>query len=196
MIRFSNLRMNWANYAPKLDLQSLTAVTAGQCWRRQKGQNRQAVAALNPHTNFPSICTCSESSAKISVQHSQINQHSEKIGVGACKWTGDLKKLKVVHIDKSFKIKSPDSKKKKQTYAVFVIDFFNIIDLGDFGLDRPDLIYEAISKNIRNSSQDISDEIVERFSIVSYFLYRSKPSGLWLNISDGFDKKEILKFTI
>jgi hypothetical protein len=151
---------------------------------------------IYPHTNFPSICTCSESSAKIGVQHSQTNQHSEKIGVGACRWTGDLKKLKIVHIDKSFKIKPEGSKKKVQTYAVFVIDFFNIIDLGDFALDNPDLIYEAISKSSGNPPQDICDEIIERFSIASYFLYRSKPAGLWINASEGFNREDILKFKI
>jgi excinuclease UvrABC nuclease subunit len=109
------------------------------------------------------------------------------------KWTGDLKNLKIVHIDKSIKTKPKDSKKKVQTYAVFVINFFNIIDLGDFTLENPDLIYEAINKNLRNPSQDISDEIIERFSIASYFLYRSKPSGLWLNTSNGLDKQEFQK---
>jgi excinuclease UvrABC nuclease subunit len=112
------------------------------------------------------------------------------------KWTSDLKKLKIVHIDKSKKIKPEGSKTKKQTYAVFVMDFFNIIDAGDFGLDNPDLIYEAISKNLNNLSRNISDEIIERFSIASYFLYRSKSSGLWINASEGFNREEILKFKI
>jgi hypothetical protein len=106
------------------------------------------------------------------------------------RWTSDLKNLKIVHIDKSVKVKSKDSKKKVQTYAVFVISFFNIIDLGDFTLDNPDLIYEAINKNLCNPSQGISDEMIERFSIASYFLYRSKPSGLWLNVGKEFDKQD------
>jgi hypothetical protein len=80
-----------------------------------------------------------------------------------------------------------------QTYAVFIINFSDIIDLGDFTLDNPDLIYETINKNLRNVSQGISDEIIERFSIASYFLYRSKPSGLWLNTSNGLDKQEFQK---
>jgi excinuclease UvrABC nuclease subunit len=109
------------------------------------------------------------------------------------RWTSDLKNLKIVHIDKSAKVKPEGSKKKVQTYAVFIINFFNIIDLGDFTLDNTDSIYEAINKNLRNPSQDVSDKIIERFSIASYFLYRSKPSGLWLNISEGFDKTVFLK---
>jgi excinuclease UvrABC nuclease subunit len=143
----------------------------------------------------------------------QLKKKIEKLSTlknRAYKWTGDLKKLKIVHIDKSKRIKPFDtaqgrpegSKKKVQTlrlrsgqaYAVFVMDFFNIIDLGDFALGNPDLICEAISKNlnnISNTSGKISDEIIERFSIVSYFLYRSKPSGLWVNISEGFDRHSL-----
>jgi excinuclease UvrABC nuclease subunit len=109
------------------------------------------------------------------------------------KWTGDLKKLKIVHIDKAGKIRAKGIRAKVQMYAVFIIDFFNIIDLGDFSSDEPDLIYEAINKNLNNPPQDISDEIVERFSIVSYFLYRSKASGIWINTSKGFDREVLLK---
>jgi excinuclease UvrABC nuclease subunit len=112
------------------------------------------------------------------------------------KWTGDLKKLKIVHIDKAGKIRAKGIRAKVQMYAVFVIDFFNINDLGDFALDEPDLIYDAINKNLSNPSQAICDEIIDRFSIVSYFLYRSKAPGIWINASKGFDREEITKFKI
>ena len=112
------------------------------------------------------------------------------------KWTTDLKNLKIVHIDKSFKIKPEGAKKKVQTHAVFVMNFSNIIDLGDFPADNPDLIFEKINAALDSltiSSVNTSDEIIERFSIVSYFLYRSKPSGLWLDASSGIDQQEIIK---
>jgi len=154
-----------------------------------------------PHTNFPSICTCSKSSAKVSVQHSQTNRHSGKIGVGAYRWTGDLEKLKIVHIDKSVKIKPQDSKKKKQTYAVFVMNFFEIIDLGDFAIDEFDKITESIENalaKLNSSRQETRDttEILEQFSIISYFLYRTNPSGLWINVPEGFNREELLKLKI
>jgi excinuclease UvrABC nuclease subunit len=117
------------------------------------------------------------------------------------RWTGELKNLKIVHIDKSFKVKPfdcaqgrpKDSKKKVQTYAVFVINVFNIIDLGDFTLENPDSIYEAVTKNLCDSPKETGDETIERFSIVSYFLYRTKPSGLWRNVSSGFKKEDFQK---
>jgi hypothetical protein len=157
-----------------------------------------------PHTNFSSIRTCSKSSAKISIQHSQTNRHSGKIGVGAYRWTGNLKKLKIVHIDKSAKIKPfdcvqgrpQDSKKKKQTYAVFAMNFFEIIDLGDFVIESIEKIAEAIETataklNIGRQESCDSVEILEQFAIVSYFLYRTKPSGLWINASGGFNREKL-----
>ncbi len=107
------------------------------------------------------------------------------------RWTGDLKKLKIVHIDKSGKIRAKGIRAKVQMYAVFAIDFFNINDLGDFSIDEPDLIYDAISKNPGTSPKNVSDEMIERFSLVSYFLYRSKPAGMWINASERFDREEI-----
>jgi hypothetical protein len=154
-----------------------------------------------PHTNFSSICTCSKSSAKINVQHSQTSRHSGKIGVGACRWTGDLRKLKILHIDKSAKIRQQGSRAKKQTFAVFVMNFFEIIDFGDFVIDEFDKITESIENalaRLNSNRQETCDstEILEQFSIVSYFLYRSNPSGLWINVPEGFNREELLKLKI
>ncbi|PKL49661.1 MAG: hypothetical protein CVV39_02510 [Planctomycetes bacterium HGW-Planctomycetes-1] len=126
----------------------------------------------------------------------QLKKKIEKLSAlkkQSYRWTEDLKKLKIVHIDKSVKVRPEGTKKKVQLYAVFVIDFFNINDLGDFAMDEPDLIYEAINKNLGTSPQNVSDEMIERFSLVSYFLYRSKPTGLWINASEGFDKHNLLE---
>ncbi|MCX5633610.1 MAG: UvrB/UvrC motif-containing protein [Phycisphaerae bacterium] len=188
---------------------------------------------IYPHTNSSSIRTCSKSSAKISAQHSQTNRHSGKIGVGVYRWTGDLEKLKIIHIDKSAKIKpfdlvrlcSPQAaqgkpqkgKKKIQTYAVFVMNFFEVIDVGDFVIDDFEKSIGAIENALLklNSNQQencdpstwfdsfdftqdkyahhkplraSSTELIERFSIVSYFLYRTKPAGLWIDASGGVDR--------
>jgi len=110
------------------------------------------------------------------------------------RWTSDLKKLKIVHIDKSAKIKQEGTKAKKQTFAVFVMNFSEIIDLGDFVIESVEKISEGIENvlsKIRFPSENISDEteLVEKFSIISYFLYRTNPSGLWLRISDGFERQ-------
>jgi hypothetical protein len=141
----------------------------------------------------------------------ELKRKIEKLSVlkkQTYRWTGDLEKLKIVHIDKAGKIKQEGVKAKKQTFAVFVMNFFEIIDcrkaspsgLGDFMIDDfakiTGAIENALSK-LNSGRQDIGNsiEILEQFSIISYFLYRTKPSGLWLNVSEGFDKT-VLKRTI
>jgi len=136
-------------------------------------------------------------------QADEIKRKIEKLSAlkkQTYRWTGDLKKIKIVHIDKSAKIKPQDSKKKKQTYAVFVMSFFEIIDSGDFVIDETDKIAEAIENalalNISQQGVGDSVEILEQFAIVSYFLYCTKPRGLWMDASRGFDREELLEFKI
>lgn len=105
----------------------------------------------------------------------------------AYRWTGDLEKLKIVHIDKSFKVKPQGQKSKKQTYAVFVMNAFGIIDAGDFTKDNFDAMKNAVAKNLEGLPNVPSGEIFEPLAIVTYFLYRSKPSGLWLNAAEPLD---------
>ncbi len=124
----------------------------------------------------------------------------------AYKWTGDLEKLKIIHIDKSARIKPQGSKRKKQTlrprsgqaFAFFVMNFFEIIDLGDFVIETTEKVAEAIEKSLaklNGNRQEICDstETIEQFAIVSYFLYRTKLSGLWINVCEGFDKTAFVK---
>ena len=114
------------------------------------------------------------------------------------RWTGDLEKLKIIHIDKSAKIKQEDSRAKKQTFAVFAMNFFEIVDLGDFVGDDFNKIAEVIEAalaKLNTGLQETSDstEVLEQFSIVSYFLYRTSSPGLWLEASGGFDKQKFQK---
>ena len=117
----------------------------------------------------------------------ELKRRIEKISVlkkQTYRWTGDLKNLKIVHTDKSAKIKRKGIRAKKQTLAVFVISFFEVSDLGDFVDEESEKIAEAVEKalsKICESSDVISDstEILEQFSVVSYFLYRTGTKGIW-----------------
>ena len=111
------------------------------------------------------------------------------------RWTGDLEKLKIVHTDKAGKIKLKGSRTKKQTLAVFVMNFFGVIDPGDFVIDETDKIAEAIENALLklNSDRQKTDDIetLEQFAIISYFLYRTKPAGLWMDVSESFDRHKL-----
>ncbi|MBN1787567.1 MAG: hypothetical protein JW806_04150 [Sedimentisphaerales bacterium] len=139
------------------------------------------------------------------------------------RWTTDLEKLKIIHIDKAGKVKVEDTepqshkdtkkkgrKSKVQTYGVFVISFDKVIDLGDF-LETDEIVNVIASEakqsrlapgpvpggmagSISSHSEAAPKNLIEQFSIVSYFLYRSKASGLWVKAED-FNKEELEKFS-
>ena len=110
------------------------------------------------------------------------------------KWTGDLNNLKIIHVDKSFKIKPEGSKLKKQTYAVFTMNCFNVLDAGDFLKDGPAIINDVVKKSLEQLANSPDSNSLERFSIITYFLYRSKPSGLWLNAQNQENFEKIKNF--
>lgn len=126
----------------------------------------------------------------------EIKRKIEKLSVlkkQTYRWTGDLENLKIVHIDKSARIKPENGKKKIQTYVVFVMNLFKVFDLGDFIIDEFGKVTEAIESaltRLSTSLEDVGDsiDILEQFAIVSYFLYRTKPSGLWISVSEAFNK--------
>ncbi|MFA6186211.1 MAG: UvrB/UvrC motif-containing protein [Phycisphaerae bacterium] len=114
----------------------------------------------------------------------ELKKKIEKLSVlkkQTYRWTSDLEKLKIVHIDKSARIKQQGIRAKKQTLAAFVMNCFDIIDLGDFLEDEQDKISQAIENALCRLKNDFDEiETLEKFSIISYFLYRTGSTGLWL----------------
>jgi excinuclease ABC subunit C len=116
-------------------------------------------------------------------QAAELKKKVEKLSIlkkQIYRWTSDLEKLRIVHIDKSAKIKQQGVRAKKQTLAVFVMNFFDVIDLGDFFADEQDKISQAVEDalcRLKNGFNEI--ETLEKFSIISYFLYRTGSTGLW-----------------
>jgi hypothetical protein len=63
------------------------------------------------------------------------------------------------------------------------MNFFDLIDLGDFFIDEQDKISQAIEKVLGELKNDFNEiETLEKFSIISYFLYRTGSNGLWQKI--------------
>jgi excinuclease UvrABC nuclease subunit len=109
------------------------------------------------------------------------------------RWTSDLEKLKIVHTDKSAKIKQQGVRAKKQTLAVFVMNFFDVIDLGDFFTDEQAQISQAVENALCRLKNDFNEiETLEKFSIISYFLYRTGSTGLWQKKSCHCERSEAI----
>ncbi len=115
----------------------------------------------------------------------QIDQLAA-LGKPAYKWTTPLAQMAIVHIDRSAKIAVEKQRRKEQTYSAFVIKAGDITELDDFTIDQIDEVCKSIKDTITLPPKTIDpNQLADQLAIVAYFLYRTKPSGLWLNLSAG-----------
>ena len=110
----------------------------------------------------------------------------ERLKAPCYKWTCDLADWRVLHIDKSAKIKVEGKRKKEQTYTAFVISNGYIRQLEPFTLDGVQEVSKSLARLFgeqeRPGDVKAKDELM---SLVSLSLYRSKPAGIWINCSKG-----------
>ncbi len=120
----------------------------------------------------------------------QIDQLAA-LGKPAYKWTTPLAQMAIVHIDRSAKIAVENQRRKEQTYSAFVIKAGDITELADFTIDQIDEVCKSIKDQLALPVKAIEpDQLAEQLAITAYFLYRSKPAGLWLNLSAGKELPE------
>lgn len=110
----------------------------------------------------------------------------ERLANPCYKWTCDLDEWVVLHIDKGAKIKVEGKRKKEQTYVTFVIGRGYIDQLEPFTLDGVDGLHKthAALGDARAAEADAKTKD-ELMSLVCLSLYRSRPSGVWINCSRG-----------
>lgn len=108
----------------------------------------------------------------------------ELLGHREYRWTTKLSDLAILHIDRSAKIASADKRRRIQTYAAFLIKAGCITELGDFTIDEFDKFYKSfLAKLSEPADCTDSKQSAEELSLLAYHLYRSRPSGVWLNCS-------------
>ena len=99
-------------------------------------------------------------------------------------WTRNLSDFCVLHIDRWTKVAIESSRKKVQTYAAYLIKWGQNIELGNFQIDDMGDFYKLLAAEIDNKNPGTAQqELLEQFSLAAYFLYRSKPPGVWLDCS-------------
>ena len=109
----------------------------------------------------------------------------------AYRWTTELSKLCVLHIDKSAKIAAANDKRKKtQMFSAFLIKAGNISRLDDFTLEDMEAVCQSLNAEFSRPVK-VSDkrQFAEQLALLGYFLYRSSSTGIWMNFSDR--KKQI-----
>ncbi len=113
----------------------------------------------------------------------KFKQRQEKLSLldrNDYKWTNNLSRLELIHIDRSAKIKTEGKNKKIQSYSCFYFKDMQIFELKDFTIDSTDSTLESIQK-IHNTSHDPGNEAQESLQLISYFLNKSKRSGVWID---------------
>ena len=100
------------------------------------------------------------------------------------RWTGDLSKMSILHIDRSAKM-SVKKRRKLQLFTAFLIRQDHVWEIGDFSLDS----FDELCKKAAEIESDSS--MYDRFSmdlpanellgITSFHLYRSNARGVWVD---------------
>ncbi|RKY05733.1 MAG: hypothetical protein DRP66_10280, partial [Planctomycetota bacterium] len=100
------------------------------------------------------------------------------------RWTRDISKLAILHIDRWARISPPGKKRKSQSYAVYLVKGGQILDCGDFLLDDLAGVYRTLGDHLeRPTGQIATGELKETLAIAASFLYRSNPPGIWIDCS-------------
>lgn len=100
-------------------------------------------------------------------------------------WTADLRRLRILHIEPSGRMRIPGKRRATRIFIAFLIR-------GDRILEGADVMPEGLSA-MDEYMADLEAEAVpftpaemeENLALVSYHLFRSKPKDIWLNVTDG-----------
>ncbi len=103
---------------------------------------------------------------------------------GQYRWTRDISKLAILHIDRWARISPPGKKRKSLSYAAYLVKEGQILDCGTFLLDDFTGVYRTLHDHLEEPTGQIAAEkLHETMAITASFLYRSNPPGIWINCS-------------
>jgi excinuclease UvrABC nuclease subunit len=123
--------------------------------------------------------------AKMEFEEAQITKKQldqlKALDDDAYRWVCDMRQLSLLHIDAGPKIKVKGQKKKTQTYMAFLVRSGRISRLDDFTAEQIPQLLEALSSAVAAAIEDNEQDVREQMSLVGFALYRSKPSGLWID---------------
>lgn len=101
------------------------------------------------------------------------------------RWTRELSELTILHIDRSAKIVVEGKRKKVQRYSAFLIRSGHIIEFDDFVLENIGGFYKSLLEHLTRPVIGVEPkQLIEQLSLTAYFLYRSKPPGVWIDLKE------------
>lgn len=104
----------------------------------------------------------------------------EQISPAVYRWTTKLEDLRILHIAKSAKLKIADSKKRVQSYDVFLVKGTSLFEFAKVTLSSMPQLLEEIESIMHSSDEGECDPLL--YNILGRFLYRSSLPGIWLDV--------------
>ncbi|MDO8304004.1 MAG: hypothetical protein Q7T18_12270, partial [Sedimentisphaerales bacterium] len=114
-------------------------------------------------------------------------EHLKQLDDPTYRWVCDLRELKILHIDAGPKIKIKGQKKKTQSYMAFLIQGGVVMQLENFTTEQIPQLLENIHGHRKDAchaslqAMPPDQNIAEQMSLTGFALYRSRPSGLWID---------------
>ncbi|MBL7215106.1 MAG: UvrB/UvrC motif-containing protein [Phycisphaerae bacterium] len=107
-------------------------------------------------------------------------------------WVHDLQNLCVLHIDIGAKRKITGKNKKRQLYKAWKITAKDIYELGIFVPQTPEQVMSFLNRRWNDGQKFVySPTHKEHLAVLSLFLFRSNPSGLWLDCTQKIPEDDL-----
>jgi excinuclease UvrABC nuclease subunit len=112
----------------------------------------------------------------------------EKLQTPPYRWTTDLNKLKILHIAEGPRVRL--AKQAETIYQAFLITSRTAENLSFFSLNSLETLLKRIQSPPGRCILQPQNPS-EHLSLLSLFLYKSRPSGLWLNLDQTMDPEAL-----
>jgi excinuclease UvrABC nuclease subunit len=108
------------------------------------------------------------------------------------RWTGNLNNLCILHVDKGFKQAVEGTKQKVLHYKWLKINSNAVYNLGDFLSESHEDISRFLEEKWTTAPViSYASDTKEHLANLTYFMFRSKPAGFWLDCSNGIEAQKL-----
>lgn len=153
------------------------------------GQIDQTLGLLQEKMNRASQSMRFERAAVFKKQMEQLKQLTGH----EFRWVQDLQDLRILHIDIGAKRKIAGKNKKQQLYQAWKLTANDVYSLGTFVPKTPQQVMSFLHRSWHRGQKIVFiPNTHEHLAALSLFLFRSNPSGLWLNCSRDIPQNSIV----
>ena len=109
------------------------------------------------------------------------------------KWVANLRELAILHIDPGPRVRVKGQKKKAQLYRAYFIRSGQISEYKDFNIDAVGEMLKFVETESKKAEWPDDTTITEQLALAAIALYRSKPSGIWLDCRKSPPAEETIR---